>query len=182
MKRLVALGDSITYGYPFDPKCSWTEILSNSLPFEVINSGISGDTFADMLRRIENDVIAYKPTHAIVMGGTNDVFVGLSYPSIQQSFLQIAQKLRENSIQMIIGLPLPVEEEPLEQRLQRIRGWLKDFANTNNYHILNFYQDFVDPASNTLKETLLLDGCHPTIQGYKLMGSRVVKDLLEYLV
>src|SRR5437660_3750667 len=56
--RIVILGDSITAGYGVDPAQAYPALLQQKinaagLPFEVVNAGISGDTTAGGLRRID---------------------------------------------------------------------------------------------------------------------------------
>jgi lysophospholipase L1-like esterase len=70
---IVCLGDSITYGFPYGPATSWAARLSENIEARVINKGINGNTTSDMLARFERDVLKYKPTHLILMGGINDV-------------------------------------------------------------------------------------------------------------
>lgn len=70
--RLVAIGDSVTAD-----RLGWFELLKASIELsgltgvEVINLGLSGDTTADVLERL--DVVeTARPTWVLVMLGTND--------------------------------------------------------------------------------------------------------------
>src|SRR2546423_13157134 len=56
--RIVILGDSITAGYGVDPAQAYPALLqqkidSAGLPFEIANAGVSGDTTAGGLRRLD---------------------------------------------------------------------------------------------------------------------------------
>ena len=56
--RIVVLGDSITAGYGLDPAQAYPSLLQQKidtagLPFVIVNAGVSGDTTASGLRRIE---------------------------------------------------------------------------------------------------------------------------------
>ena len=42
--KIVCLGDSITYGFPFGPRVSWVAMLDQVLDAEIINQGINGNT------------------------------------------------------------------------------------------------------------------------------------------
>lgn len=66
--KFVALGDSITYGYPFTPQESWVEILRQRTGWKVINAGISGDTLGDMAGRLNRDVLVHNPQVVMLLG------------------------------------------------------------------------------------------------------------------
>src|SRR5438874_12759472 len=58
LQRIVFLGDSLTAGYGLDieqsvPSLIQKELDQNGYHFEVVNAGVSGDTSAGGLRRLE---------------------------------------------------------------------------------------------------------------------------------
>lgn len=172
-KKVVALGDSITYGYPFTSEVSWVEALGNVTGWQVINSGISGDTLIDMADRLDRDVLRYEPQLVIVMGGTNDLYLGFSRTQMEDAFLQIMTRLKKANIQCWIGLPLPVTDST-ERSLHKWREWLLSYARKEGLKVINFQQDFLDEQGG-IREDLLLDGCHPSLRGYQIMGERINK-------
>lgn len=172
---LAALGDSITYGYPFTPKESWVEYVCQRSQEEIINAGIPGDTFYDMLKRVEEDVLVFKPSYVIVTAGTNDVMQGFSQPQIQQKFLQLLGKIRQARSEIIIGTPLPVVDSR-EGALHLWRQFLEEYCKNHNITRIDFYKGFITDAG-TIKENLLLDGCHPTKKGYEVMGEIALQGL-----
>lgn len=174
-KTVVALGDSITYGYPYTPHQSWVEAMRQATGWQVINSGNSGDTLQDMAERLERDVLKFKPQIIIVMGGTNDVYQGLSQPQLQTAFLKIMKGLQEAGSEIWIGLPLPVADGT-EGSLQLWRSWLTSYARAESLTLIDFYQDFITNQGQ-IREDLLLDGCHPSLKGYELMGKRIIIEL-----
>lgn len=175
--KTVALGDSITYGYPYTPQESWVEHFRRQSGWEVLNAGVSGDTFRDMYARVERDVLAHGPRLVILTGGTNDVYVGLSQPQIRQDFLTLLEELGNSGARVIIGLPLPVEDRS-EGPLDLWRRWLRTYCREQNLAVLDFYRDFLDPQG-LIRTELLLDGCHPRLSGYEVMGKRAVLTMQE---
>lgn len=52
-KKIVAIGDSITYGFPYLPCMSWVHIVGEELGFSIINKGVNGNTSSQMVERFE---------------------------------------------------------------------------------------------------------------------------------
>ena len=174
---LVALGDSITYGFPYTPQYSWVEHIKKVTDWQVVNSGISGDTLDDMLMRLGRDVLAYRPDYVILMGGTNDFYIGMSQPQVRASFLAIMEALERERSKVLVGLPLPVDDMT-EGALRLWRQWLRAYCDKRMLPVIDFYRDFID-GEGRIREELLLDGCHPRIKGYEVMGQRIIQTLRD---
>ena len=69
---VVALGDSLTYGYGATPQTSYPAILAELTGWQVINAGVNGDTSADVLAR-SAAIIAQNPDLVLLGVGGNDV-------------------------------------------------------------------------------------------------------------
>ena len=69
-RTIVMFGDSLTDYFPM-------EKLKN-IDAQFINSGVAGDTIAEMGARLAYDVFPYKPDIIIMQGGANDVIVSRS--------------------------------------------------------------------------------------------------------
>ena len=177
IKTVVALGDSITYGFPYTPNESWVEAMRRATGWSVVNAGIPGDTLLDMEERLERDVLRYEPQLVIVMGGTNDVYQGLSQLQLMNSFLRIMERLQERGSQIWVGLPLPVDDG-IEGSLKIWREWLVSYTEREGIQLVEFFNDFVT-AGGCIKEELLLDGCHPGLNGYEIMGQRIIRIIEE---
>jgi len=176
-RTMVALGDSITYGFPYTPQQSWVEEIKRTTGWHVINSGISGDTIDDMFMRLQRDVLAYRPDLVTLMGGTNDFYMGMSQLQVRQGFLSIMEVLKRERIEVLVGLPLPVDDST-EGALRLWRNWLLDYSEENRLPVIDFYRDFIDEEGR-IREELLLDGCHPRVQGYEVMGQRAIRTLKD---
>ncbi len=105
--KIVCIGDSLTAGYGLEPNENWPFLLAKELKIEVINSGISGDTTSGMLARFKAMVIDHKPTHTIIMGGTNDLSLNLTDEQILSNILAMTRYARHHNIETIIGIPTP---------------------------------------------------------------------------
>ncbi|MEA1961250.1 MAG: GDSL-type esterase/lipase family protein [Bacillota bacterium] len=167
--KIMCLGDSITWGYPHGTKYSWVSMLGELMGLPLINEGVNGDTTGQMLRRFDRSVLAYKPTHLIVMGGINDVFLRVSYDRIIINLTTICKRAEENDIRVILGLPTAVDESEFERMLWRIRKWMREYATEKGYPVIDFCSAFYDESGEVKTDILLPDGGHPTVEGYEAM-------------
>lgn len=69
---VVALGDSLTYGYGASPETAYPTVLAELTKWRVINAGVNGDTSADVLARVE-DIVKQSPDLVLLGVGGNDV-------------------------------------------------------------------------------------------------------------
>jgi lysophospholipase L1-like esterase len=79
-KTLVCFGDSLTEGAI---GASYVDILRQRLPaaVRVINAGINGDTAINLLRRLDRDVVPYRPDLVMILVGLNDLTTAYGWPS-----------------------------------------------------------------------------------------------------
>lgn len=175
--KLVCLGDSLTEGYGLDSSKRWTSHLEKLVPYPIINSGISGDTTAGMLARFNQDVLYYKPSHLIVMGGTNDIHHRLDNNSILSNLYAISRQAMFHKITMIIGLPTPVivddldvsdsifiQGHDLKVRMQALCELYKRFAEEKDEILIDFGKDLGD-------DMFLDDGVHINEKGQIQMAA-----------
>ncbi len=166
--NIYALGDSITYGFPFGSAYSWVKMVSQSLGIRIINGGINGDTTAFMLQRLPQ-ALASKPSHLLLLGGTNDAYWGQPLSVVGDNFSRICTSCKAANIPVILGLPTPVDEHGVEVLLSDYRNFLNDLAKRHGYNTIPFHQAFLD-KDGRFKAELTTDGCHPNIDGYEAMA------------
>ena len=75
MKKLICLGDSLTFGLRVPQSQTWPRLVQET-GVEVINLGICGDTTGGMLSRLQTVLREHGTTQAyvLIMGGSNDIF------------------------------------------------------------------------------------------------------------
>lgn len=74
---VICIGDSNTFGWNNKYQSSYPVLLENKIntcgvKARVINCGIGGDTISDAVKRLESDVLFFKPAFAIINFGFND--------------------------------------------------------------------------------------------------------------
>lgn len=171
--KVVCLGDSITWGFPYGHEASWVTMLEDAMDGEFVNQGINGNTTTDMLNRFDRAVLSYNPTHVIIMGGLNDVIWRESYDRIVFNLQTMIEKARAEGIKVIMGTPTAVDEPEMEIRVERIRTWIKDYCQQNNIPVIDFAAAFFDGSGKIKTEYLLPDGGHPTRQGYQALFEQI---------
>lgn len=166
-ERWLALGDSITWGYPEGPHASWTRGAAEALGLAVHNHGVNGDTLDGMHARLAHALAQQHYRFAVFMGGSNDVFMGFPPAALQRNAERIAALLARRGIPFAVGLPVPLTVDAGgEAQLAAIRAWLRGrFAPVI---------DFAGVFPPGERDALLPDGVHPSSAGYRRMAAAAV--------
>ncbi len=178
MAPIVALGDSITYGFPYTPDQSWVRLTGTELGLTLLNRGVNGDSTAGMLARFKREVIIHLPSHVIILGGTNDACARVAPEVVADQVKQMVELARQYQISPLIGLPVPCNYPPDEAWLDLYRQDMRDYAVESKLTVIDFYAAFkAVPAWRGLYADVL----HPNEAGYRVMAaaaSAVIKELL----
>lgn len=176
--KIVALGDSITFGYPFTPEDSWVGILRRERGWDIVNKGVNGDTLDGMLERFERDVQSFSPDMLIVTGGTNDAFNEYSLESMENNLREIIKKAKALGIKPVTGIPIPADDPAVEKKLEKFRGFLKEFCFREGIPYIDFYRALAGD-SGRIKPEFDFDGVHPSREGYRAMAKAASKVIEE---
>ena len=170
IKKLLCLGDSLTEGYEVDPSVRWTSLLSDKLNIEIINAGISGDTTAGMLARCECLIVNHKPSHLILLGGTNDLWFGLKDEFILSNIHAIRRQARYHKVIPIIGIPTSVMNiNELNMVHENYSECIRSFQNTLINYCNEDDQVYIDFSKDLKVEHFIADGVHPNKEGQKVL-------------
>ncbi len=161
---LAFLGDSVTHGaFESDPEkmhavfdfdSVYHSVLRKklnerypSMPINIINAGIGGDTAAAAVKRMERDVLAHRPDFAVVCFGLNDV--GGEYKDYIQGLTQIFTKLLENNIECVFMTPHMLNTYVADNTPERLREYA---AATAGYQNSGKVDEYINGAVRTLSE------------------------------
>lgn len=178
--KLVAIGDSLTYGFPYLPDYSWVRLVADELGLRIVNKGINGDTTGGMRERFAADVLAHKPSHVLMMGGANDAFERIAVQEVTESMVHMVNTAARHGIVPVLGLTPPCDF-PEEARLAKYRQSLVQYATANGITVLDFYSAMLHPDGQGIAAGLHVDGIHPNEAGYRVMAATAV-DFLRKLV
>jgi acyl-CoA thioesterase I len=178
---IVALGDSLTAGYQLRPDASFPAQLEKTLRsrganVKVINAGVSGDTAADGLARV--DWALPDNADAVVLElGANDALRGLPVPGTMKVLDTILARLKERKLPVLIaGMEAPRNWGP--DYVTAFRQMYVDLARKYDAPLYPFFLDGV-ALDNGLT---LPDGLHPTDKGVARIVERIlpsVEDLIS---
>lgn len=188
--KIVCLGDSITYGFPYGPESSWVRICSEKLGMKLINKGINGDTTRQMLRRFIPDVVDLNPAYVIIMGGSNDAWVDAGLEKVEENMETMVDKAFETGICPVIGLPVPVNCSQYSDflpgdlayavcELESYRSWMNEFANEHLLPVMDFYTPLLNPETGTANPAYFADDNHPNHEGYRVLADAAEQVLMR---
>jgi len=173
LHRIVAIGDSLTAGLGVDAEETYPALLERRLQAEgyvcrVINAGVSGDTTAGGLRRVDW-LLKSKPDLVVLELGANDGLRGLDLNQTEANLAQIIQRLQSAGVQVVLaGMRIPTNYG---------REYTGAFAAiyprlAARYHLvlIPFFLEGVaaDPHLNQA------DGIHPTAAGYEVIVNHLL--------
>lgn len=180
--KVVCIGDSLTFGYGVKREESWTYLLQKTCKIDLLNKGINGDTMEGMVERFDSDVIQNKPSHVIIMGGSNDLIMDISLHKIQDHIMYMVKQAQENNIIPIIGVQ-PLTEPKMANRywssttdfvkvnecIEQYRKWVLDFKNIRNIEVIDFCLEIKNVITELNKQEFYMDGVHLTLKGHEIM-------------
>ena len=182
---LMFFGDSLTAGYGLaDPGTQsfpaqvQRRIDAERMPWLVINAGLSGETSAGGLRRVDW-ILGQKPDVFVLELGANDGLRGIP-PEVTRANLQaIIDRVRSRNPEAAIvlaGMRMPASMGPeFEQAFAAVYPGL---AKMNRLTLIPFLLDGV--AGRT--ELNQADGIHPTALGASLVADSVWRSIQPILI
>ena len=164
---LVALGDSLTFGFPYLPDQSWVAAIARLMP-GVVNKGRCGDTTADMLLRFDRDVAHLRPQFVIICGGANDFLQEAPLREVADNIAVMLQRAAAGGMLPLAALPAPCNWQQVEKRLAPLRYWLREHVPPAR--LIDFYTPLRHPVADGYAPGLTTDGVHPSLPGYAAMA------------
>ncbi len=171
--KILAFGDSLTAGYGLAESDGFCAQLEKALQaaghdVTVINGGVSGDTTADGLARLDW-ALADHPDVVILELGANDALRGLD-PARAKANLDdiLAQLTRQHYVVLLAGMLAPRNLGPDYD--QAFDGMYPDLARKHQVALYPFFLDGV--ATN--QALTQADGLHPNAAGVAIIVKRIL--------
>jgi acyl-CoA thioesterase I len=171
--RIAVLGDSLTAGYGLATDQSFPAQLEKALRqrgslVEVQNAGISGDTTAGGLARLDW-LLANQPNLVIVELGGNDALRGLEPAMTRANLEAILIRLKQNGIQpLLAGMRAPRNlGRDYYTKFDRL------YPDLAQRHEVPFYPFFLEGVAGRA-DLNLDDGIHPNAAGIAIIVSKIL--------
>lgn len=181
---LVALGDSLTYGWMVGKGYLdfFGEMLRKKYPqsrFSLINRGIPGDTAEGGLYRIESDVLDLRPDCVLVQFALNDAFSGYSPEDYRHNIEAIIARVRRGSsaeVVLVTSVYLGMDRynDVIEEQYY---GTLEDLARVRETSVARVHALWRKRVEEGVdfRSLVQFDLVHPTEEGYRLMAEAVME-------
>ncbi len=195
-KTVCFLGDSITHDGKYIKELAQTYLDSEKQTgrYEFYNCGISGDTAAGALRRLDADVLSYNPDIVMIMFGMNDIgqsyYVKANYndtveaqrqsklDTYAQNMEALVTKLLDSGVEVILCTPTPYDDvtnttNDYNAGLVKCAEIVKNLANDYGLEVVDHYKNMYNLRSIKYWG----DPIHPNALGHHVMAQSIMYDL-----
>ena len=170
--RIVFLGDSLTAGLGLQPNESVPSLIQARIEqagyrYEVINAGVSGDTSAGGLRRLDWSLDG-QVAFLVIELGANDGLRGLPVADMKRNLDAIITAAKRRNITVVLtGMEAPPNYGAAYT--SEFRQVFADLAKQHSVHFMPFFLEGVagNPALNQG------DGIHPNPQGARIIEGNI---------
>ncbi len=180
----VFTGDSITHGALHTKGWrGFAEIFSEKVRFEmkrpldlVINTGISGDTTADILPNLEWRLTRFKPDVAFIMFGMNDCVKGPDLKGYEANLRTLIKAVRQGG-----GVPVLMRVNPVvpgtarESKLEGYMEAVSKVAKAERVLVVDHFGDWRKKPKEI--RAMMNDDIHPNALGHQEMALRIFSTL-----
>jgi acyl-CoA thioesterase-1 len=174
--RIVFLGDSLTAGYGLEqpqavPALIQARLKKEGYPFEVVNAGVSGDTSAGGLSRLEWS-LSGDVRILVVELGANDGLRGLPVDELRRNLEEVITRAQARGIAvMLVGMEaLPNYGASYTSEF---RATFPALAKAHKTALMPFYLDGVAGKP----ELNIADGIHPNPAGAVIVANNLWRTL-----
>jgi lysophospholipase L1-like esterase len=176
--RVVCLGDSMTDWTP-----GYVRVLQERVKKKypdrgivIIGAGFGGNTFAAMLKRAAQDVIAQEPDWILLNGGLNDVGNQADFPveATRKSLESLVELLRNSTMAQIIvvGTTPYLGRADLAPAITRVNRIVGEVATKNKLMLIPLEKDFIQ--ANNGGEKLYFNDPHFNLKGFTIMAEHIL--------
>jgi acyl-CoA thioesterase-1 len=178
--RIVCLGDSLTAGLGVAPEQAYPALLERRLhaageDYEVVNAGVSGDTSAGGLRRLDWSLRGSVRV-LIVALGANDGLRGLPVTEMEKNLAAIIERAQGRGIRVLLaGMEAPPNFGPAYTA-----DFRRAYARLAARYRVTFIPFFLEGVAGRAALNQA-DGIHPTAEGHRVIAERFWRELQPML-
>jgi acyl-CoA thioesterase-1 len=175
---VVFLGDSISAGLHLEPGAAFPAVAQRLLaaegrPFRLVNAGVSGDTSAGGLRRLDW-LLEQRPDVLVVELGGNDGLRGQPAAEIEARLREIVTRAQAADARvLLLGVRLPPSLG--RDYVAEFEGLYPRLADELGCAYVPFFMDGVGGVEGMMLD----DGLHPSAAGHERIAANVARVLGE---
>ncbi len=178
--RLAVLGDSLAAGYGVDFDDAFPAQLERALArqgvvCEVLNAGVSGDTSAGGLSRIDW-VLGDQPTHLLIELGGNDALRAIPTETLESNLAGIIERAQASGVEVKLAGMLA----PPNLGARYTDAFAAVYPRLAERFDIPLYAFFLEGAVGE-PELMLPDGIHPNAAGVAAIVERILPGILGWL-
>ena len=197
-KTVCFLGDSITHDGKYIRELAQHFLNSETENgrYEFYNCGISGDTAAKAILRLEDDVLSYDPDIVFIMFGMNDIgqslYIKANYnedaeikrqtnlANYKNNMITIVETLMARDVEVILCTPTPYDDVTNQVYecnvgLEKCAEIVRELAKNYGLELVDHYKNMYDLRST--KYWGVTDPIHPNALGHHVMAQSIMYDL-----
>jgi acyl-CoA thioesterase-1 len=173
-KTILIFGNSLTAGYGIEPEDAFAGLLqqkidSAGLNYRITNAGLSGETTASGLNRLDW-FLEDEPQVFILELGGNDGLRGIAVSETKKNLKKMINLVQDKYPQtniLLAGMQIPPNMG--KEYSQKFKSIFPDLAEEENVYLIPFLLEKVggDPSLN------LPDGVHPNEEGHRIVAETV---------
>lgn len=166
--KILAFGDSLTFGKGVTNDYSYPTVLANLTGLTVVNAGVSGELTEQGLLRLPNLLDEHQPDLVILIEGGNDILRNKDLSKTKNNLAQMIEVIQSHNVDVIlIGVPQ-------KSLFSKSADFYQELAD--EYQLV--FDDNI--VSSLLKSpSLKSDSVHFNQRGYKELAERVYEILQE---
>lgn len=170
------LGDSLTAGFGLDAEQAFPTLVgqmleAEGLPVRIVNAGVSGDTTAGGVRRLDW-LLGQSPDVVVVGLGANDGLRGTPLDAVEENLRQIVTRSRQAGAQvLLLGMLLPPNLGP--DYTAGFRDIYPRLAGDLDVPLVPFLLEGVGGVAHFNQA----DGVHPTAEGQEIIAATVLPEV-----
>ena len=195
---IVCFGDSLTEGHGasspglVDKSKSYPAFLQQKVTPPVVNAGISGDTAADGLARVDKDVLPQNPQMVIILLGANDSFRLRPANATKTDLQDIINKIRSGNRKIYLAsfigsFDIKAAIVKLNPQISGLSVFLEEYKKEYE----NMFSDLIEENKDigfipdiwkgVSPEIHMADEIHPNAEGYRIMAENIFSVTKPYL-
>jgi acyl-CoA thioesterase-1 len=181
-RKIIFAGTSLTAGLGLDPDSAYPRLIqekldSAGLDIEAVNAGVSGETTAGLLQRLDWLLRGHFDVF-VIESGANDGLRGVAVEAIEANLRQIIQRVRTARPEAKIAL-IQMEALPNYGRVygSAFHDLYVRVAKDENVTLLPFLLDRVAGRAELNQG----DGIHPNADGERIVADNVWRGLSPLL-